>query len=276
MVCTPSRSARFPKPVCVAIERALRVKSIYAIGFAWEDLHYGGVTIGLRGDGELACADTIETLVHQATIAIRRFRAEAELKARSAEVDAFFTESLDLLCVADIDGYFHRLNPQWQRALGYPLKELEGSRFLDLVHPDDVADTVAALERLRKGQPDESFANRYRARDGTYRWLEWRSFPQDRLIYAAARDLTDRIEAEEALRASEARYRLIAENTADVIWVLDLTSGRFTFVSPSVERLRGYSVEEVLGQTMAEALTPESLARVTARPAGGRRHVRSR
>jgi PAS domain S-box-containing protein len=256
---------KFPKPVCVALERVLGVKAIYAIGFAWEDLHYGGVTVGVRSDGELACADTIEALVHLATIAIRRFRAEAELRARSVEVDAFFTESLDLLCVADVDGFFHRLNPQWERSLGYPLEQLEGARLLDFVHPDDVAGTIAALERLRQGLPEESFSNRYRARDGTYRWLEWRSFPQGRLIYAAARDLTERVEAEQALRKSEARYRLMADNTADVIWVLDVATMRFTYVSPSVERLRGYTVQEVLAQSMDEVMAPDSLAALSAR-----------
>jgi PAS domain S-box-containing protein len=259
---------KFPKPACFAVERALGVKGIYAIGFAWEDLHYGGVTIGVREGGALKSLDAIETLVHQATIAIRRFRAEAELTAKAHEVDAFFTESLDLLCVADVEGNFRRLNPQWERTLGYPVAELEGSRFLDLVHPDDLAETMEAMRRLEGGRPEESFSNRYRARDGSYRWLEWRSFPQGRLIYAAARDLTERIEAEQAIRASEARYRLIADNTGDVIWILDIASAHFTYVSPSVERLRGFTVQEVLEQSIGDALTPGSLAQVTARLPG--------
>lgn len=81
--------------------------------------------------------------------------------------------------------------------------------------------------------------NRYRAKDSSYRWLEWRSFCPGRLIHAAARDLTDRIESERALRKSEARYQLIADNTADVIWILDVEKMRLTYLSPSVERLRG-------------------------------------
>jgi PAS domain S-box-containing protein len=85
------------------------------------------------------------------------------------------------------------------------------------------------------------------------------------VIYAAARDLTDRVEAEQALRKSEARYRLMADNTAAVIWVLDVETMRFTYVSPSVERLRGYTVQEVTEQPVDEAMTPASLEAVTAR-----------
>ena len=117
---------------------------------------------------------------------------------------------------------------------------------------------------LASGQPQLQFVNRYRTKDGSYRWLEWRAFPRGDLIYAAARDLTDRIEAEQAVRDSEARYRLMADNTADVIWILDLATMRFTYVSPSVQRLRGYTVREVLEQSIDAVLTPESAERVAA------------
>jgi PAS domain S-box-containing protein len=259
---------RIPKPACVALGRLLGVGDIYAIGFAWEDFHYGGICLGLPREDRLEHAETIENLVHQATIVIRRLRAERELQERTAERDVFFSESLDLLAVADTDGYFRRLNPQWEVTLGFKDEELMSSRFLEFVHPDDVEATERAVARLADGKAEIRFVNRYQTRSGDYRHLEWRAFPRGDRIYAAARDLTDRVEAEQALRTSEARYRLMADNTADVIWVLDIESGRFTYVSPSIERLRGYTVQETMEQTMAEAVTPQSLQTIAAQLPG--------
>ena len=255
---------KLPKAACLAIERLANIRGSYAIGFVWEESHYGGVSFCLQSDPHPDQVREVEALVRLATVAMRRMRAEALLRVKEEELDAFFSHSLDLLCIADTGGFFRRLNPEWERTLGYPLDELEGRRFLDLVHPDDVPATLGAVARLAQGRSETRFVNRYRHRDGQYRWLEWRSFPRGELIYAAARDLTERIQAEHAVQQSEARYRLIADNTADVIWMLDLATARVTFVSPSVERLRGYPVHEVLQQTMEEVLTPDSFARVSA------------
>jgi len=255
---------KIPKPAALALQRLLGIDDVYAIGFAWENLHYGGVSICLPKGVPLRHTETIEGLVHQATIVIRRLRAEHELHERTAELDIFFSESLDLLAVADMQGFFSRLNPQWEETLGFTIEELTTGPFLDFVHPEDIDDTKAALSRLADGRSVLPFVNRYRTKDGGYRWLEWRAFPRGDLIYAAARDLTKRIEAEQALRRSEARYRLMADNTADVIWVLDVATTRFTYVSPSVERLRGYTSEEVLSQSLDEVMTPESRAAVAA------------
>jgi PAS domain S-box-containing protein len=127
-------------------------------------------------------------------------RAEDELKAKTEELESYFTSALDLLCIADIDGTFHRLNREWEKLLGYRLDELEGRRFMDFVHPDDVQATLGALDDLKAQKEILSFTNRYRCKDGSYRFVEWRSIPVGKRIYAAARDMTERIWVEEELK----------------------------------------------------------------------------
>ena len=89
-------------------------------------------------------------------------------------------------------------------------------------------------------------------------WLEMRVYPTPAGVSAYFREINQRKQVEEALRESEARYRLLADNGSDVVWVLDTESARFWYVSPSVEQLRGYTAEEVLAQGMDAALTPGS------------------
>jgi len=137
---------------------------------------------------------------HQIGLFFERRRAEEEL-------NRFFTLSLDMLCVAGFDGYFKRLNPAWQRTLGYSEEELLARPYMDFVHPDDRdATVVEARKQSEEGLEIIYFENRYRHKDGTLRWLLWTStpFPQQQVVYAAARDITERKAAEETM-ASYAR-----------------------------------------------------------------------
>ena len=132
-----------------------------------------------------------------------RNRVERELQGKTDELARFFSLDLDLMCIADNDGYFRRLNLAWETTLGYPLEDLEGSRFLDLVHPEDLDATLAAIAELSQGQQVRSFVNRYRSQDNTYRWIEWRASPyQNNLIYAAARDITEQVSKAEELESA--------------------------------------------------------------------------
>jgi len=131
---------------------------------------------------------------------VDRLKAEEALRLKSQELEDFFQSSLDLLCIADFEGQFVRLNPQWESVLGYGRKELEGRLFFNLVHPEDIPATRAAMEHLKRQQPLLNFENRYRCKDGSYRWIEWRAQPRGNLIYAAARDVTERKRMERELR----------------------------------------------------------------------------
>jgi PAS domain S-box-containing protein len=121
-----------------------------------------------------------------------RKKAEAALVEKTQELDQFFETNLDLLCIADVHGYFRRLNHEWEKTLGYTLAELEGHTFLDFVHPDDLEATRAAVSDLDQNKEMLNFVNRFRCKDGSYRWIEWRSSSRGKVIYAAARDITER------------------------------------------------------------------------------------
>ena len=131
--------------------------------------------------------------------------SEFDAKARMASLqDRFFEVSLDLLCVADFDGYFRLLNPAWERTLGYALDELIDRPFLDFVHPDDQERTVTESGRVTTGEASVSFRNRYRHKDGSYRWVRWvaASDVETRTILACAHDITEELEHQNELLAA--------------------------------------------------------------------------
>lgn len=128
-------------------------------------------------------------------------------KALLEERERLFNFSLDLLCIAGFDGYFKQLNPAWQAALGWTNEELMSKPFLEFVHPEDREPTVKAAGSLAEGATIPTFDNRYRCKDGSYKWLSWSSFPilKDKLIFAVAHDITERKKLEQDLRERSAQ-----------------------------------------------------------------------
>jgi len=125
----------------------------------------------------------------------RRARAQLEL-------DRIFNLSSDLIAVADLQGHFKRVNPAFERTLGYSSEELRSRPYVEFVHPDDRSRALEAAGELAHGREVIEFENRYLRKDGAVRWLQWsaRSAPGEAVIYAAARDVTERkqLEAEQA------------------------------------------------------------------------------
>jgi len=129
-------------------------------------------------------------------------RLEQEIRSRrSAQLgqQRFFTLSLDMLCIAGFDGYFKELNPAWTTVLGYTLEELKARPFIEFVHPADRDKTMAEAAKIAQGQETTSFENRYRCKDGSYRWLLWSAAVdhQQKRTLAVARDITERKHIEE-------------------------------------------------------------------------------
>jgi PAS domain S-box-containing protein len=137
-------------------------------------------------------------------------RLEARVRERTRELerairerDQYLAHSLDLICVATMDGSFRTVNPAFERVLGYSTEELTSGPFMKYVHPEDVPSTELELQRLAAGIPTVLFENRYRCKDGSYKHLEWTAtpLPEEQVVYAIARDITDRRRAEAAEQA---------------------------------------------------------------------------
>ncbi|MFI4985509.1 MAG: HD domain-containing phosphohydrolase [Solirubrobacterales bacterium] len=138
-----------------------------------------------------------------------------------AELLRYYDASLDLLATADPGGRFTRVNPAWERTLGHSAETMCSQPFIEFVHPEDREATLAEAAVLADGSRDTvGFRNRYRAADGSYRWLEWNVASASRsggALYAVARDISAQCEAERQL-ADNAKLleTMVAERTREL------------------------------------------------------------
>ena len=187
------------------------------------------------GQGELdrritlAANDEIGLLAAEFNKMADALAAETSQLRRQSE--HLFQLSSDFVCVAGTDGYFRMLNPSWSRVLGYSEAELKSQPFIEFVHPDDRSATLAVTAGLTQGQAVTSFENRYRCKDGVYRWLHWNaaSSPEEELIYAIARDVTERHAAEQQIQAINERFQLATRSAGMGIWDWDIQQDRLTW-----------------------------------------------
>ena len=177
-----------------------------------------------------------------------------------SERDRFFTLSLDMLCIANFDGYFVDLNPAWERTLGFTIEELKAKPFIDFVHPDDRESTIAEAETIMAtGKDVVSFENRYLCKDGTYRWILWSATNslEKRLYYAVGRDITRRKQAEKALEQEQNLLQTFMDNTPDHIYFKDKAS-RFIRINKAMTKLFQLAdMKDAIGKTDAEFFTDE-------------------
>jgi PAS domain S-box-containing protein len=150
---------------------------------------------------------------------IRRLRAsEAHLLELNRELERRVLEraqartltwelSPDLLGALNAEGYFVTANPAWQTVLGWSEAEVTSTSIFELLHPDDLEHTRAGFELTQVGQPAIRFANRYRCKDGSYRWISWVGIPEDGFVYCTGRDITAERAAEVELAAAQEALR---------------------------------------------------------------------
>ena len=178
---------------------------------------------------------------------IRARQQELALLRVERERDRLFHFSLDLLAVMEPDGKILRCNAAFPRVLGYTERMLRRKSLIDLVHPDDLGETMTALRQLSSGEAVE-FVVRVRSITGEYRWLSWRINPvnDEDACYAIAHDITRAKQTEEALQAEMAFRRAMEESLVTGLRAIDL-QGRIIYVNSAFCRLVGFSEAELLG-----------------------------
>jgi PAS domain S-box-containing protein len=180
-----------------------------------------------------------------------------DAKQAEEERDRLFTLSLDMLCIAGFDGFFKRLNPAWEKTLGWTIEELMSRPYVEFVHENDREATLAEAGRLTDGSVVLSFENRYRCSDGSYKWLLWNAAPftSQQMIYAAARDITDRKHAEQELTRTAGELAHAYEEARRLAVDLERTAASDRRSHEQLKRAQGQLVQSeklaALGQMVA-------------------------
>ncbi|MBI3736760.1 PAS domain S-box protein [Candidatus Sumerlaeota bacterium] len=194
---------------------------------------------------------------------------EEELRERDLQFRQLAENIREVLWLSSTDyRSWIYVSPAFEEIWGQPSSALGGSMGMSTILPEDREQFFKAMPGGKLTKRVE-FEYRIRRPDGSIRWVRTRAFPikNDRgemyRLAGISEDITDRKQVEDALRENERRYRLLTENATDIIWTTDL-SLNWTFISPSVKRVRGYTVEEAMNLPVNETMTPESLMRIGA------------
>jgi PAS domain S-box-containing protein len=170
----------------------------------WRYVKEDGMPV-IQDDGSV----TIEGFIIDITA---QKNAERELLKVAKENYRLFNTAVNLNAIAGFDGYFKKLSPAWEQLLGWSEAELKGKPFVEFVHQEDVSSTEDMVKLISQGNDLQHFENRYRCKDGSYRWLLWSSATdvKNQLMYASAIDITERKKSEEELLRSKQSLEAVA------------------------------------------------------------------
>lgn len=198
-----------------------------------------------------------------------RYRAEEALQQSEQKFRTLVESANAIIYQLTLDGVFSYVSPNWADILGHDVSEVEGKVFTSFLDADDVPLCLGILHRaIETGEKQSGLEYRVRHKDRTWRWhssnLSVLKDASGRVlsVVGVARDISDRKQAEEALRESEERFRNLVESTSDLIWEID-ENATYTYVSPQVRDILGYDVAEVLGKTFFDFMPSDEADRVT-------------
>ncbi|MBN1856917.1 MAG: PAS domain S-box protein [Dehalococcoidia bacterium] len=252
-------SEQLPQDACAAAASALGVADVYHVGFAIDDVPYGGITLMLRDNARILHVKTIESLASHAGLVIREKRMVDTLRASEEEFRSLFEQSMDAIFIVAPGGSHIDANPAWLDLFGYTHDEMMRLHATEMYA--DPEERNAFLRTMAEtGQVTDEL--RFKKKDGTIldcvRTVVTRKNKLGKVVgyQGVVRDVTEQKRAEQSLRDSEERYRLLANNTLDVIWTMDLNTV-FTYVNPAIETMLGFTPEEWVGSSLADHATPE-------------------
>ncbi|MDD5301231.1 MAG: PAS domain S-box protein [Gallionella sp.] len=241
------------KPLTMLMPQRYYEAHLGGIGRARAGRHVSGKVVELHGLTRAGIEFPMELSLSEWETMEGRFftgiiRDISERKQAEENLQRFFNLVPDMACIVSTEGHFLKINPMWQAALGYTEQEILATPLIEFIHPDDRDATMKQVAQILAGEPALLFSNRYRCKDGSYKWLEWRATPamNKTLLFALARDTTERKQMEEELRESEARYKRITEGITDYQYTVRVENGRAveTRQSPACVTVTGYTARE--------------------------------